>query len=296
MNKLAFFLGTAITLLALSCGNNETNTSSNSITNDTNVIVDSQDFSSDEVYLTDDDLLGLSIPELRIERNTIFAKHGYIFKSSELTQYFSQFDWYNPQYNNVDDMLTDADKQNIDLIKHYETEKQSKKIDFDTFLTLFEEIDKPFFEVTWDYYNNFELNPIIYRYLAQFFDIDTAMYEDGCNFITYIAVSKFNIPNSNNIGLFTISQICPVPAIHEETQLWIFDPFGNLIDNTEIAYSRGGSGDIFNATSVFKNEEFIQTEIEYVDDRINGGINETITKKQKISFKPITSQIIIEQL
>jgi len=295
MDKLIIYFGAILAMLLVACGNNETNTSSQSNTSDTNIIVNN-DFSSNEVYLTDDDLIGLSTAELRLERNKIFAKHGYIFKSSELNQYFSQFDWYNPQYNNVDDMLMDVDKQNIDLIKSYEAKMQSNKSEFDAFLTLFEEIDNSFLEITWDYYKSFDLNTISYRYLAKFFDIDTAMYETGCNFITYIAVAKFNIPNSKNIGLFTISQICPVPTIHEETQLWIFDPYGNLIDNLEIAYSRGGSGDIFNATSVFENDEFVQTEIEIIDDHINGGVTETITKKQKIYFKPITSHIIIEQL
>ena len=37
--------------------------------------------------------------ELRLLRNTIYAQHGYAFKSKDLQDYFAQFDWYIPDPN-----------------------------------------------------------------------------------------------------------------------------------------------------------------------------------------------------
>ena len=42
-----------------------------------------------------------SLEELRITRNEIFAKHGYIFKSEDLANHFSTKDWYEPKYDDV---------------------------------------------------------------------------------------------------------------------------------------------------------------------------------------------------
>ena len=291
MNKLSFFLGTVLILLALSCRNNDTKSSSNSITNDTNIKADSQAISSDEIYLTDSDLLSLTIPELRIERNKIFAKHGYKFKSTDLKQYFSQFAWYNPQYDNVNDMLTDADKQNIDLIKHYENVKRSKKSDFDTFLNPIVDINLQSLEITWDYYEDFDFQLINNKYAEMFFNIDTTLSENY-GFRNVYAFAKFNIPNSSNIAVLTPYDF----PFNEQINLWIFDNFGNKIDVIDIAYRRGEGSAYNTATSVFKNGEFILTEIERVEDHSDGSVNEKITKKQKISFKPITSHVVITEL
>ncbi len=40
------------------------------------------------------DLKKINNEELRILRNTLYALHGYVFKSKELQEYFSTFDWY----------------------------------------------------------------------------------------------------------------------------------------------------------------------------------------------------------
>jgi hypothetical protein len=58
--------------------------------------------------------------ELRVLRNTIFAKHGYDFASTDLRLHFSQFAWYAAESNNVDDKLTEIDNLNIALIQYHE--------------------------------------------------------------------------------------------------------------------------------------------------------------------------------
>jgi hypothetical protein len=64
--------------------------------------------------------------QLRLMRNEIFARHGYAFKSADLKTYFSAQDWYKPQFNPVDDQLTDLERLNIRLIESY-SELKAKK-------------------------------------------------------------------------------------------------------------------------------------------------------------------------
>ena len=73
-----------------------------------------------ERLLTASDLQNLSKNDLKIMRNEIFARHGYIFQTNEMKTYFKYQDWYSPQYNNVNSMLTSIEQQNIELIKRYE--------------------------------------------------------------------------------------------------------------------------------------------------------------------------------
>ena len=58
--------------------------------------------------------------ELRIMRNEIYARHGYIFKLPELNEYFMKQSWYKPVSEDVTNSLTPIEKENIELIKRYE--------------------------------------------------------------------------------------------------------------------------------------------------------------------------------
>ncbi len=58
----------------------------------------------------------LSIKDLDIMRNEIFAEYGYTFKTEKWRKYFSNESWYTPRFENVDDQLTEIDKANIKLI------------------------------------------------------------------------------------------------------------------------------------------------------------------------------------
>jgi hypothetical protein len=71
-------------------------------------------------YLNAEDVLKLSKYELKIMRNEIFARHGYIFKTEEMKQYFQNQLWYKPRYSDVNDFLSKIEKVNISLIKDYE--------------------------------------------------------------------------------------------------------------------------------------------------------------------------------
>jgi len=70
--------------------------------------------------LTASDISNLSKSQLKIMRNEIFARHGYIFKTTDMQQYFSSQTWYKPMYDDVDNALTNIEKNNAALIKKYE--------------------------------------------------------------------------------------------------------------------------------------------------------------------------------
>lgn len=74
-------------------------------------------------YLDESDLQGLTSEELRIARNEIYARHGRIFQSEDLQNYFESKEWYSGVYNAEsfsEDTLSEIEKYNRDLIVNYE--------------------------------------------------------------------------------------------------------------------------------------------------------------------------------
>lgn len=63
-------------------------------------------------------LNSLSKEQLRLLRNSVYARHGYKFNSSDLTKYFSQFSWYSPKTKDV--KLSFVEQQNIQWIQSLE--------------------------------------------------------------------------------------------------------------------------------------------------------------------------------
>ena len=66
------------------------------------------------------DISSLNKADLRLLRNIIYARHGYIFKSDDLKIYFSQYPWYSPRYTDVSGMLSGIEKYNVSFIQKYE--------------------------------------------------------------------------------------------------------------------------------------------------------------------------------
>ena len=58
---------------------------------------------SSSMYLTEEDLEGLSLGELRLARNEIYARHGLIFHDKDLTDYFNAKGYYYPSNKTVPD-------------------------------------------------------------------------------------------------------------------------------------------------------------------------------------------------
>ncbi len=133
----------ALTLFAAACGVGSDSASDSTKSAELSTLV----------LLKEADLEGLSAEELRLKRNEIFARHGYIFKDKALTGYFSKFDWYKPQNKDVTAMLSETERKNSELIKTMEAKANSASSDtenasFSTFVNLFKKMDKTPFKIS----------------------------------------------------------------------------------------------------------------------------------------------------
>ena len=82
---------------------------------------------SDEVYLLESDLYGLSKEELRLAINEIYAKEGRIFQDDGLSNYFNSTMWYRPTIaasNFSDNLLNEFEKYNVGLLLEAENNTQ----------------------------------------------------------------------------------------------------------------------------------------------------------------------------
>lgn len=76
---------------------------------------------SNEQLLTQADLFLYDSFTLKLAKNEIFARKGYIFKNEVLQNYFNNMSWYEPNENikGTFDELNDIEKQNVSLIEKY---------------------------------------------------------------------------------------------------------------------------------------------------------------------------------
>ncbi|WP_435262062.1 YARHG domain-containing protein [Tenacibaculum sp. nBUS_03] len=83
----------------------------------------------DSQKYSEEDISHLTLLELKILRNEIFARHQYDFKDERLKDYFlNKYNWYKPnnkQGNNID--LNSFEKENISLYSKKEKEKINLK-------------------------------------------------------------------------------------------------------------------------------------------------------------------------
>lgn len=90
----------------------------------------------DEV-ITLEQLSDLSRRDLRLLRNTIFARRGRPYKSPTLQEYFDRMEWYKPDDGYTDARLTAIDRRNIQIVLSLEkrlggplTEEQVQEAEF----------------------------------------------------------------------------------------------------------------------------------------------------------------------
>lgn len=76
---------------------------------------------SSKQLLTQADLFLYDSFTLKLAKNEIFARKGYIFKNEALKNYFNNMPWYEPNENikGTFDELNDIEKQNVSLIEKY---------------------------------------------------------------------------------------------------------------------------------------------------------------------------------
>jgi hypothetical protein len=74
----------------------------------------------EDKLITEAMLRGLSLHELRLLRNEIYARQGRFFQTLWLQQYFGSQMWYEPKEDFKDESITGTDKTNIETIVAYE--------------------------------------------------------------------------------------------------------------------------------------------------------------------------------
>lgn len=86
-------------------------------------------FPETKFEIISDETLSDMIPEaLQIMRNEIYARYGYTFrKGGEMASYFNNQNWYAAEETNVDNWLTDIEKQNVENIQRIEKYKSNNK-------------------------------------------------------------------------------------------------------------------------------------------------------------------------
>lgn len=78
------------------------------------------------------ELEAMSDYELYLARNEVFARHGRIFKNSDLQEYFGSKSWYDPRYTPEEfseSMLNANEKANIERMAKIEQDRNSPYID-----------------------------------------------------------------------------------------------------------------------------------------------------------------------
>src|SRR5215467_10083157 len=72
--------------------------------------------------ITDDDLIGRSLRELTLMRNTIYARAGNKFRKQWLNDYFSALPWYHPLDKMDESKITALDRKNAEIIAKYDAD------------------------------------------------------------------------------------------------------------------------------------------------------------------------------
>lgn len=75
---------------------------------------------SDSRKLKKSDLAGMTAQQLSYAKNEIYARHGRVFKSSELQDYFNQKDWYEKNDDFKDEDLSKKEAENTKFIAAYQ--------------------------------------------------------------------------------------------------------------------------------------------------------------------------------
>ncbi len=76
-------------------------------------------FPSDRQYITESDMAGWDQKRLCWPA-TRFFRHGYVFQTQEIQNYFAAKSWYTPNSSYDGSDLNDVEKANVDTISAYE--------------------------------------------------------------------------------------------------------------------------------------------------------------------------------
>ena len=79
------------------------------------------EINASKAILKKEDVENLYKADLEFIRNAVYARHGYSFKNRRVRYVFDNYvEWYIPVSTDIRDLLTDIEKENIELLKRYE--------------------------------------------------------------------------------------------------------------------------------------------------------------------------------
>ena len=76
-------------------------------------------FNTDREYYTAEDFADAPESVIRVAKNEIYARHGYIFNDSDMNNYFNGMDWYTPSIDSAnfsDNIFNEYEKANLELL------------------------------------------------------------------------------------------------------------------------------------------------------------------------------------
>ncbi len=85
----------------------------------------SDDWIYDRLHVKREYLRLLSLNQLRIFRNTFFARNGYDFGDGDLGRYFRHFRWYRPVTTSTAGLLNPVEEENVRLIRAEEERRRT---------------------------------------------------------------------------------------------------------------------------------------------------------------------------
>jgi hypothetical protein len=148
--------------------------------------------------------------EIRILRNEIYAKKGYIFKDIFLNSFFRKKPWYSPQFNSIESInLSNEEKKMIDSLIFYENLNRNLTID-----SIHKRVNQQI--ISSKLKNEFVLHFIIKRFVDDYY-VQTAnkiLYYDTLDFNYYHFVfntwdgsnSSYNEGGNENLFLCVLNE------------------------------------------------------------------------------------------
>jgi hypothetical protein len=229
----------------------------------------------------------LSKSQLRILRNAILARKGYVFNDKDLNAFFKARKWYAPLSNNIelvemDKTYTDIDRRNTSYITKLE---KPENILFDDFVKLFKRANMPI-DIKDEKYGNTYSKRIPIYFIKKFI-------KDACCPESQ-AVDHVYATDEFVVLLYRFSW-AGVKFV-----LLTYSPDGNMISNQLVAtYGGDISG---HTTSTAKIDQGLNITIEFKQfrnayddaaDKRTAKLEKTTTEKYKIDQKGIIKKIEI---
>jgi hypothetical protein len=190
--------------------------------------------------IKNEQLKNLSIDELRFLTNDLFARKGYKFKSSDVDNYYSNFNWYKPVSDNEKIIYNSIEKQNIKLFQdkasYIKKEREKLISELKFFKSALLTNDKSTLSAKYSYFNYNEQCPYLKEAFGKInlddinWSLNVGMYritvDNGdcvMNYEIKINPNGFEIKYGNQGGSEISKQLYPNEQMNESTFWWEFE-------------------------------------------------------------------------